>query len=232
MKKTSEPQTSPQVSMKWRLIIGVSSAVFVISALAPFLVRASQNFFSVGSRLLGWGPQGAIQGAPQISIGWIRPPSITIFGACSMVVIVILGGTVLWQARRASSYREIRRVSSIQLCIAVAVIALTCATYTVMRQHSQAVGVGANNGQAYRLGGNNAAHCARVTLGEHDSFSFSDASCIRARTVPQARFGYGSTPVYVVLESIAYGLPALLTWYRFRLSPSRIGGQKKGELFQ
>lgn len=228
----SDKGTKPQISTKWQLLIGISSAIFVVSALAPFLVRASQNAFSVGSKLIGWNAQGSIEAAPQISITWLQPSSITIVGVIGVTAGVVWGAIMLWQARRASSYRNIRRISRIHLCIAAVVIACTGTTYALMRQHSQAVDVGARNGQAYRLAGDNAAHCARVTLGEHNSSSFSDASCIRAHATPRARFGYGVTPVYVVLESIAYGLPALLTWYRFRLSPSRVGGQKKGELFQ
>lgn len=216
----------------WALIIG-NGLIFAGLVLGPFAVRATQTIFSVGSSLVGWGPHGAIEGPPQITIGWLQPAHISALSLGGVIANILMGSFILWYIRRLGGYRHMKQMSVMYLVIAAVTIVVTCSAYAVLRQHSQAVAISARSNQAYVLHDSHARQrCAWITINASQSFNFSDTSCKGATVVAQPRFGFGILPVYLIVQSVVYGLPALLTWYRLRLSPSRVGGQKKDILFQ
>jgi len=233
MKPTTSPIAKPKISLAWLAVTGGSALLFAAFALLPFIMRSASNYFSVGSKLLGWSATGPLQSPNSISIGWQQPSAIKATEICSVLATGLLSVFVLWYARRTRSYRHAKYASTLQLIVTVAVIVITAFVYAGIRTHSQASPVTIKSGQVYSVKSDHSPQrCETVILdGQNASYSI-DLPCTGAKSVPHSHFGYGIAPVYLVIDSVLYLSAPLLNWYRFGMNPRYIGGQKKGALFQ
>lgn len=218
------------------IIFLITSAIILPAlALLPFAIRAKSNYFTVGSKLLGWTAQGPIQSPPTVGIGWSQPSSIDIISGIGVLVLVLLAALTIWYAARHSSYRGLKKLSTIHLLIAVAITMTTIVSYTTMRRSSQSNEAPVSSSQVYGLNTQKGVMaCDEIVLPPQSGNGFSEKSvpCTNPNHVPGRIFGYGIAPAYLVLFCTLYLIAPLLNWYRYSLSSRYVGGQKKGTLFQ
>lgn len=188
-------------------LIGVGAVLFAAFILAPFMIRSSQQSFIVatssGSDKLDCVINGTFPN-PNQCMSWIPPESITILGWIGAVLLIAYIIGIYLHAQRMDDRKRLHHFITWQAITALGVTFVAGITYMVLRSHSQAITIAANQqpGESLWI------------------------------PVREQLFGPGLAPASVVILAVLYVVGSCVHWYALKLSPWRIAGVKKEKLFQ
>lgn len=239
---THKQTTSNRLPASSIVLMIAGAALLGLAVLLPFAIRAHTNEFSVASTpnvnnvtylpaTGGHHVAKILQTGQSASISWQAPASVQIAGSIGIAAMGLVAFAVLLAAR-GKGFREIQRLSKVQLILGVLMVATIASAYGIMRTHSQARPAAIQPGVGYALTNRDRSDmCNAIVFTSSDSFTVTPQSCARTAKLSPRRFGYGIAPAYVVLESVLYVAAPLMLWFRYAFSPQHVGGQKKGTLF-
>ncbi len=193
--------------MLWKqwVLIFLGVALLAVSVLVSFAVRATHQFFiiSTSAPFANCAAPGDFP-HPNQCMGWETPRAVTALGFVGF--FLLLGWTILLvrYMRSLAASGRIEKFATCHLAVAVPAAALIVAVHYSIKLHSQAVISAANPAPGGGLW----------------------------EPVHRQLFGPGLPYAAAVLFAVMYVGSALTMWYIMRLSPSRIRGMKKDQLFQ
>ncbi len=188
------------------LFMAAGGLLFLALVLVPFAFRSTHQTFIVASSLNipGCVVNGTFPNVNQC-MDWIAPGILNVIryaGALALIGYATVG-TAMY-SKHIVGRQRLYRFAMYQAITAIFATAITATLYVIFRSHSQGVTVAAN---------------------QHPHVSLWVP-------VHEQLFGPGLPVAAVVVFAVLYIVGSSMQWYVVRLSPWRIAGFKKDELFQ
>lgn len=190
-------------SYKSYVALAVGGVLFALATLAPFAFRGTQQTFIIVSSAPtpGCSAPGSFP-SPNQCMNWVTPHATSIATIIGFVLLAAYAFLIL-QFFRRSGRNLVGKFMGHAVCISTITSAVVSGMYWLMRQHSQALTIAANQ-----------AEKGRPFVPVHHQ-----------------AFGPGISPVAMVLFVLMYVGGVAVWWYILRISPSHIAGIKKDKLF-
>jgi len=196
----------------WILLV-ISAAVLPCCLLIPFMDHSSQLRPTFMGPKISCTTSATLVTHNQCA-SWAQPGTLWPIAILLLLFLVLLGLAINFYASTLP-HRSGRRFASYRLCVIIVASIIGFIAYVIMRGYSQNYDSGSYGLAPYAVSGT-------ATLSIEGPY----------RLVSITRFGYGLTPLMVLLLIMGFLVPAVIYWHQFIYSRNYIDGQKKQDLFQ